>query len=287
MAIAGVAATAVLVHHMHSQLAEPASPPPVPPPPKPARSVVAASGLVEACRENTSMGVPAAGMVAKVHVQVWDHVRTGSPLLTLDDRDIRAQLISQQAEVLVAAAQLERLQEQLRRLQSIGDPRAVSQDELETRHSDVAVATAQLAAARASVAQSEAMIERLVVRAPIDGTILQVNVRRGEYVLPGPATASIVLGNIDQLQLRADVDEQLAPRVRAGLNAVGYLKGDSSNPIHMTFVRIEPFVVPKISLTGAATERSDTRVLQVIFSFANPRPAPVYVGQQMDIYIEN
>jgi len=50
-------------------------------------------------------------------------------------------------------------------------------------------------------------------------------------------------------------------------------------------VRIEPFVVPKRSLTGAPTERVDTRVLQVIFKFAHDPARPVYVGQQMDLYI--
>jgi hypothetical protein len=87
--------------------------------------------------------------------------------------------------------------------------------------------------------------------------------------------------------VRADVDEQIAPRVRAGNNAIGYVKGDTSNPIEMNFVRIEPFVVPKVSLTGSSSERVDTRVLQVIFSFKNRPDMPVYVGQQMDIYIKD
>jgi hypothetical protein len=44
-------------------------------------------------------------------------------------------------------------------------------------------------------------------------------------------------------------------------------------------------VIPKASLTGQSTERTDTRVLQVIYSF-NRAALPVYVGQQMDAYIE-
>ena len=70
-------------------------------------------------------------------------------------------------------------------------------------------------------------------------------------------------------------------------NAAGtaFMKGNTKDPIALKFVRIEPFVVPKKSLTGDSTERVDTRVLQVIFEFAPPA-APLYVGQQVDVYID-
>jgi hypothetical protein len=96
----------------------------------------------------------------------------------------------------------------------------------------------------------------------------------------------MVLGNTDEVQVRADVDEQIAPRIKAGKNATGTIKGEPDRPIKLTFVRIEPLVVPKRSLTGMTAERVDTRVLQVIFRFDNPKDRPVYVGQQMDIYID-
>jgi hypothetical protein len=50
-------------------------------------------------------------------------------------------------------------------------------------------------------------------------------------------------------------------------------------------VRIEPYILPKKSLSGESTERVDTRVLQIIFRFQNP-DFPVYVGQQMDVFIQ-
>jgi HlyD family secretion protein len=54
----------------------------------------------------------------------------------------------------------------------------------------------------------------------------------------------------------------------------------------LEFVHIEPYVIPKVSLTGASTERVDTRVLQVIFSMNRPDEPPLYVGQQVDVFIE-
>jgi hypothetical protein len=64
------------------------------------------------------------------------------------------------------------------------------------------------------------------------------------------------------------------------------LKGDPSVAFPLEFVRVEPYIIPKVSLTGAGTERVDTRVLQVIFSLERPENPPIYVGQQVDVFID-
>jgi hypothetical protein len=96
----------------------------------------------------------------------------------------------------------------------------------------------------------------------------------------------MVLGDLDKLQVRADVDEQNANRVRPGQSAQAFIKGDTKNAIPLQFVRVEPYVIPKVSLTGASTERVDTRVLQVIYSLHRPKDPPIYVGQQVDVFID-
>lgn len=285
LACAGLIAAVSLVIRLRANLLEPVPPPPVPPPTKPFARGIGASGLVEARQENTSLGVPQPGLVTTVHVKVWDRVKVGQPLLQLDDRELQAQLKLQRAQVAVAESSWQRLREQLVRLEAV-DPRAIGAEEIKTRRSDVTVGVAQLEAARAFVQQTEALLARLVVRAPVDATILQVNTRAGEYAAPTAAVAPIILGAIDEIQVRADIDEQLAPRVRAGARAVGYIKGAADQPIELEFVRIEPFVVPKRSLTGASIERVDTRVLQVIYKFPNNLRRPIYVGQQMELYLE-
>jgi len=85
--------------------------------------------------------------------------------------------------------------------------------------------------------------------------------------------------------VRVDVDENDAWRVRSGAMARGYLRGNKDINVPLKFVRFEPYVIPKVSLTGESTERVDTRVLQVIFSF-DRGDKPISVGQQMDIYID-
>lgn len=299
-AIAGVWLMFGVLQTIRSQESQVIPPPRVAPPAKPFEHTVAATGLLEALSENVSVGVPVPGLVTRVFAEVSAKVKKGDPLFAMDDRELQAMTGVQKAAVdvawanlEVARAQLTKAQDMLDRLKGVTDQRAISQDDLRNRANDVLVAKAEttaseaaLASAQASQRQTEMLLDRLTVRAPRDGTVIQVNSREGEYASPGAKNAPMVLGDLEQLQVRADVDEQNAPRVRPGSAAKAYIKGDTVNAIPLTFVRIEPFVIPKQSLTGSSTERVDTRVLQVIFSLQRPADKPLYVGQQVDVFID-
>jgi RND family efflux transporter MFP subunit len=263
----------------------PIPPPLVSPPENPFAAGIGASGLVESLRENTHVGVPLTGLVSEVNAAVWQRVRKGDVLLRLDDRELRAQLVTQRAELAVRDAELQRAQRVRDRLIRILASNAVAAQDAETSEDDYRVAEAQRAKANAALAQTEELLDRFVVRAPLDATVLQVNIRAGENASPGAVVAPVVLGSIDELQIRADVDEQIASRVREGAPAVAYRKGETDAAIPLTFVRIEPYIVPKKSLTGSSLERVDTRVLQVIYRFKNEGDIRTYVGQQVDVFI--
>ena len=274
--------------------------PPVSPPAKPFREAVAATGILEALSDNVSIGVPAPGLVMEIMAKVNDPVKTGQPLFRIDDRELRADELSRKSDLMIARAQasvqeaqVAKLEGQLHRLESVSDPRAVSTDDLENRRHDLSVARAQSAAARVQVEAAETalqrlalLIERLTVRSPRDGTVIQVNIRVGEYAAVTSKPPAMVVGGIQRLQVRADVDEQNATRVRPGAKALAWLKGDPSVSFPLEFIRVEPYVIPKVSLTGASTERVDTRVLQVLYSLQRPSNPPLYVGQQVDVFIE-
>jgi len=66
---------------------------------------------------------------------------------------------------------------------------------------------------------------------------------------------------------------------------MGFVRGNPQLKTALQFERVEPYVVPKVSLTGQTTERVDTRVLQIIYSF-DEAALPVYVGQLMDVFIQ-
>ncbi|MGQ0636775.1 MAG: HlyD family secretion protein [Planctomycetaceae bacterium] len=150
---------------------------------------------------------------------------------------------------------------------------------------DKAVARAAVEQARAQVDQTRTELERLTVTAPVAGVILQVNVRPGEFVSQPSSEKLMILGNIEPLHVRVDIDEAEIPRYRLGQPAWGFVRGDAERPMPLEFVRVEPYVVPKRSLTGSSTERVDTRVLQAIYAVASADSA-LYVGQQLDVFIE-
>lgn len=253
----------------------------------PYANAIAASGIIEAVDRNVAIGAPISGLVYKIFVDVSDHVVKDEPLFSIDSRDLEAQLEVQKANIEVSGANLRRLRDQLKRLQSVLDPRAISQDDITTRENDVRIAEAQLKSSQAQVKQTEDLIARLTVTAPKDGVIIQNNIRLGEYYSTASGTPAMVLGNLSHLQVRADIDEQNASRFHSDLPAVAYLKNNTQFSIPLKFDYIEPFVIPKKSLTGASEERVDTRVLQVVYSFEKPTNFNVFVGQQVDIFIDD
>lgn len=219
-----------------------------------------------------------------------------------------------EARLAAAQASLTDARNQLEVLTAMTDQRAIVREDLQRRRDavrvaearvseaqaelalvksgswapDIAIAEADVAAAQAQVNSVRTDLERLIVRAPIDGQILQRNVRAGEFAQAGTANASsalILIGNTDLLHIRCDIDENDAWRLSAGAKARASLRGNGDIATDVSFVRIEPYVVPKRSLTGESTERVDTRVLQVLFSF--PKGAmQAYVGQLVDVRIE-
>lgn len=151
---------------------------------------------------------------------------------------------------------------------------------------DLKIAESQVSQAQAAIDSLKIEIARRTVKSPIDAKILQKNVLEGEFAAAGAlATPLMLIGGVTPLHVRVDVDEYEAWRVKPSGAAVAFARGNKDISASLTFVRVEPYIVPKRSLTGAAAERVDTRVLQVMFSF-DPKGLPLYVGQQVDVYIE-
>ena len=217
-----------------------------------------------------------------------------------------------EAKVREAKANLSDAEVQMKLIESVTDRRAVREEDVQRRRiafqaaqarlneaksqlallkagawaPDIAVARSDVAQADAQVKEVRTNIERLTMTAPMDGVILQKRVRPGQFAECGPTSEPLmIMGGGPHLNIRADIDEADAWRVRPNTTAVAYVRGDTREKLPLQFVRFEPYVLPKKSLTGDATERVDTRVLQAIYRIDDEK-APVYVGQQMDVYIE-
>ncbi len=297
LALAGIVAAVLIVKKVRH--VEPAPPPLAEPAHAPFKNSIGARGIVESFQENVRIAPALPALVTKVNVKVGDPVKTGAVLFEQDSRDADALVKIQEALIHTLQAQIEQAEVTLadkkdswERVEKLGANQVSSLDErqrarfaVQAATSQLAITRAELAAAQVQLARSKVQLDLLAIKAPRDGTVLQVNIRAGEYAALNSAEPAILLGQIDELQLRADVDEDNASRVRPGCAATAYLKGRHDQEIPLTFVRIEPYIVPKKSLTGESSERVDTRVLQIIFRFAKTA-TPVYVGQQMDVFID-
>ncbi len=299
-ALIGIVLAVVLVRRVANK---PSAPGPVSPPARsPYSESLAASGLIEARGENVRIASQKAGVVAKVFVKVGDDVTAGAPLFQLNDRESRALLATEEAEleslratVLTRKVLLRDIEDQLQRGRKLREEGVITEEEINRRLFAAERTQAELVSAERDVAAATAQrdlvrttVELLTVRSPSDGHVLQVNVRPGEFASAGLTPEPLLLlntGGNEHLQVRADIDEQTAIDFTPGTPAVGAIKGRSDWTVPLRFVRVEPYVVPKRSLTGDSFERVDTRVLQVIYEFNRPA-FPIYVGQQVDVFIE-
>ena len=201
------------------------------------------------------------------------------------------------------------------------DPKSISKNVLDTAQDAVAQAAAGLAVAqkqyeltragawsydidnqqklyealKQSYQAANALLQKFTVKAPIGGVVLAMNAAAGSYVSSLGAYDSytqqsdplVVMGTPqDYLAVRCYVDEILISRLPSHwhIRAEMSLRGSYTNKISLAFVRVQPYVSPKIELANERQERVDLRVLPVIFRFQK-KDAPVYPGQLVDVYI--
>ncbi len=298
-AIAGAVASVRLV--LTSRKTIPAAIPLNEPPRAPFPKSIGGRGLVESVNENVRIAPAVPALVGKVNVKVGDEVKAGDVLIEQDTRDAAALVAAQEAEFAALQKQLAEAEvgladkrDQWVRMEKLIATRVASEDEKQRKLFAAQTAEAQFASMKARIASAEAQLNRtkvqldlLAIRAPRDGRILQVNIRAGEFSSPISPEPILILGQTEQLQLRADIDEDNASRVRPGMAAKAYIKGRRDVEIPLRFVRIEPYIVPKKSLTGESSEHVDTRVLQIIYRFDRPAVVGIYVGQQMDVFLDD
>lgn len=304
LALAGlvIAAFFILGGQPDRTLSEPAREPPRAPAALANTARVAGTGIVEPSSELVQIGSALPGLVTDLRVQPGDFVTRGQPLFTVDDRAAQAQLREAEAGITEARAAIAEARtarataaQQLALYRAVDDPAAVSRAEVIAAEGEVAAAAQRLQLAEARLAQAQARanssrteIGRLTVRAPIAGEILGVNIRPGEYVATqggGSAAPLIEMGETRPLHVRIDIDEEQAGRVALGQAATVSPRGAAGRQVQAAFVRAEPLVVPKRSLTNSAQERVDVRVLQVIYALPAEARDLFRVGQQVDAFI--
>lgn len=227
------------------------------------------------------------------------------------------------AQVELAASNLKTARDQYdkRRASLEIDPRSISKDALDTAGNAVHQAAAaqdvarrqyeltragawrydilnqqrQAEAAEQTWQAALALLQKFTIKASVDGVVLAVNTSAGSYVSPqgaydpytqGFGPLLVMSGPQDHLAVRCYVDEILVSRLPAPdrIRAQMSIRGTDLK-VPLEFVRVQPYVSPKIQLSNQRQERVDVRVLPVLFRFKMSRPAMVYPGQLVDVFI--
>jgi HlyD family secretion protein len=302
---------------------------------------ISAIGIIEPSSNNISIGVPMTRVVKKLFVTAGAKVNSGDPLLILENRDLKAELLSQQTNYKTALLNLEKLQalrpdnfaasqaaldsaeadyEQAKRqdemVQGLQDTRALSLDEINRRHYaveqskakwlqaqadfkkaqesnwklDLELSNLSVMQARANMERVQAELDRTIVRSPINGTVLQIRIREGEMPpMDTQRSPLMVLGNIDNLYVRVNINQYDLPSYSSKATAVAYLQGYGSKKYELEFVQLEPYLTEKQNINNNIMEKIDTYVLHVLYRIKKQGEANdphLYVGQKMDVFIE-
>ena len=146
-------------------------------------------------------------------------------------------------------------------------------------------AEGQVNVARAEAAGAAAEIERLMIRAPIAGTVLQVNAKPGELAAPSNAQPLLVIGDVSALRVRAELDERDLGEIKIGQPAVIRADAFRGREFAGKVSFIAPIVEPaRINNARGQRNVTDVDVVEVLVDLA--QPDPLAVGMKVDVYFQ-
>lgn len=200
------------------------------------KSSILASGTL-AFREQVQLRSEVIGQVIEVHVEEADKVIKGDPVITLDPKTYQAQVDQAEARVRMAQIAIERqrlliknLTDRFERQKKMFAKNLVDEDSYEALESELSLAHVDqrsleesLLQARAALDQSEDLLSKTRITSPIDGVVIQVDIKVGETVIAGttniPGSTMMVIADPSETLTEVQVDEADIAQVREGQNA--------------------------------------------------------------------
>ncbi len=256
---------------------------------------VSATGKLAPTNQVT-VGSQLSGLVTRVVVDVNDRVTAGQPLALIDPEQIddqiragQAQLAANQAQVAQAQATVSEANAQLGRLQEVyrlSNGRVPSATELQTGRANaqravagLRTAQANVAAARAQLAQSQTQRSRAIIRSPVSGVVLARQVDPGQTVAASfnTPTLFVIAEDLTQMKLEVAVDEADVGEVKLGQDATFTVDAFPGRTFPAKITRVDLGSNQTVSAATASTSSTSTAATtgQVVsyaadLSVANP-----------------
>lgn len=200
------------------------------------KSSILASGTL-AYREQVQLRSEVIGQVTRLHVKEADYVKKDDPVITLDPKAYQAQVEQAEARVRIQQIAIERqrlliktLTDRFERQRTMFSQKLIDEDSYEALESELALAKVDLrslqeslAQSRAALDQSEDLLSKTRIKSPIDGLVIQVDVKEGETVIAGtrniPGATMMVIADPSETLTEVQVDEADIAQVHEGQKA--------------------------------------------------------------------
>lgn len=219
------------------------------------KSSILASGTLT-FREQVQLRSEVIGQVIALHVEEADEVKKGDPVITLDPKTYQAQVDQAEARVRIQQIAIERqrllintLADRFERQKAMFAKKLVDEDSFESLKSDLALAKVDLrslqeslAQSRAALDQSEDLLSKTRITSPIDGVVIQVDIKVGETVIAGttniPGSTMMVIADPSETLTEVQVDEADIAQVREGQSADVFTAAYPDTPLSGTIQSI-------------------------------------------------
>lgn len=139
-----------------------------------------------------------------------------------------------------------------------GAQTAAVQKQIAQQKAEIASATASAAQAQHALAEAQADLQDLTVRAPFAGTVMTRSAEPGEVIQAG--TPIVTLLDLTKVYLRGFVPEGKIGQIKVGQAARVYLDSDPKKPVDAYVLRVDP----QATFTPENTYFQDDRVKQVV-----------------------
>lgn len=223
------------------------------------------------------------GILSEIYVKENQKIFYGTPLFSIDESQIRAKTKHTEAILKTKQVQLEDLKQHFQRFQNVKDKRAISHDELTRKRFAVAKAEAEVNEVIENLNLLTVELSKMTIRSTINGHVLKINSRVGEYI--SNDTIPMIIGDLDKMQITVIIDESEMHKVDKKAHAIAIIRGQENKKFKLKFISVEPYAVPKTHLNNKQNEKIDTRVIELLYEFekADIKAVP---GQQADVFIE-
>ena len=206
--------------------------------------IVMANGVVKSI-DRIEIKSKASGEIVELPVEEGDFISQGDLIARLDQKDERAEAAQAQADFDIAMAELKQAQSTFERRNQLFQDNLISEEEQGQITLDLAVAKGKVIQASTTLERTQERLSEAVVRAPIDGTILQKYVEEGQIIASGVSNVSggtpiVDIADMSSVYIETGIDEIDIGKVQIGQFATVIAEAYPELEFNGEIVRIAP-----------------------------------------------